>query len=134
MRAVGASAGGHLVALLGATNGISTFEGEGGNARFSSLVQSVVDIDGPVTFIDPGNIEKEKKGPYDTNTRLVGGTYDAKPDLWRDASRQTSGFWSYLPPIKRVFVSYGPFFSFSMFPGSMNVTGPSMSTTDCTVL
>jgi len=84
--AVGASAGGHLVALLGATNGISSFEGQGGNQKVSSAVESVVDIDGPATFIDPGNIEKEKKGPFDTNTRLIGGTFAEKPEVWRDAS------------------------------------------------
>src|SRR4029077_1317018 len=84
--AVGASAGGHLVALLGATNGVSSFEGEGGNPEVSSSVQSVIEIDGPVTFIDPGNIEKEKKGPFDTNTRLIGGTYAEKPEVWRAAS------------------------------------------------
>ena len=84
--AVGASAGGHLVALLGATNGMPNFEGEGGNPKVSSAVQSVVDIDGPATFIDPGNIEKEKKGPFDTNTRLIGGTFEEKPDVWREAS------------------------------------------------
>lgn len=84
--AIGASAGGHLVALLGATNGMTNFEGAGGNAKLSSAVRSVVNIDGPVTFIDPGNIAKEKKGPFDTNTRLVGGTYDEKPELWREAS------------------------------------------------
>ncbi len=84
--AVGASAGGHLVALLGATNEMPTFEGNGENPNVPSIVQSVVDIDGPVTFIDPGNIEKEKKGPYDTNTRLIGGTFAEKPDVWREAS------------------------------------------------
>jgi pectinesterase len=84
--AVGASAGGHLVALLGATNGLPNFEGDGDNPRISSNVQSVVDIDGPVTFIDPGNIEKEIKGPFDTNTRLVGGTFKEKPEVWREAS------------------------------------------------
>jgi len=83
--AVGASAGGHLVALLGATNGMSNFEGDG-NPKTSSTVQSVVDIDGPATFIDPGNIAKEIKGPYDTNTRLIGGTFKEKPDVWREAS------------------------------------------------
>lgn len=41
-----ASAGGHLVALLGATNGMPNFEGEGSNAEVSSTVESVVDIDG----------------------------------------------------------------------------------------
>jgi pectinesterase len=84
--AVGASAGGHLVALLGATNQMPHFEGAGGNAKTSSVVQSVVDIDGTATFIDPGNIEKEKKGPLDTNTRLIGATYDEKPAVWREAS------------------------------------------------
>jgi xylan 1,4-beta-xylosidase len=84
--AVGASAGGHLVALLGATNGMTNFEEDGDNPRISSAVQSVVDIDGPVTFIDPGNIEKEIKGPFDTNTRFVGGTFNEKPDVWREAS------------------------------------------------
>jgi xylan 1,4-beta-xylosidase len=84
--AVGASAGGHLVALLGATNGMADFEGNGDNPAVSSAVQSVVDIDGPVTFIDPGNIEKEIKGPFDTNTRFIGGTFKEKPDVWRNAS------------------------------------------------
>lgn len=84
--AVGASAGGHLVALLGATNEMPKFEGDGGNVNFSSRVQSVVDIDGTATFIDPGNIEKEIKGPYDTNTRLTGFTYAQNPEIWKEAS------------------------------------------------
>ncbi|HWW77742.1 MAG TPA: hypothetical protein VNZ44_20225, partial [Pyrinomonadaceae bacterium] len=84
--AVGASSGGHLVALLGATNRLKGFEGDGGNPQASSEVQSVVDIDGTATFIDPGNIEKEKKGPLDTNTRLIGATYEQKPEVWREAS------------------------------------------------
>ena len=32
-------------------------------SKCTSVVQSVVDIDGTATFVDPGNIEKEKKGP-----------------------------------------------------------------------
>jgi acetyl esterase/lipase len=84
--AVGASSGGHLVAFLGATNEMANFEGNGGNEKFSSRVQSVVDIDGTATFIDPGNIEKEIKGPYDTNTRLTGFTYAQNPEIWREAS------------------------------------------------
>ena len=84
--AVGASAGGHLVALLGVTNGMSKFEGQGGNRKSSSVVQSVVDIDGTATFIDPGNIEKEIKGPLDTNTRLIGASFKEKPEVWREAS------------------------------------------------
>lgn len=84
--AVGGSSGGHLVALLGATNDIPLFEGDGGNPLFSSRVQSVVDIDGTATFIDPGNIEKEIKGPWDTNTRLTGFTYAQNPAIWKEAS------------------------------------------------
>ena len=84
--AIGASAGGHLVALLGATNELPNFEGNGGNGNVSSRVQTVVDIDGTATFVDPGNIEKEKKGPLDTNTRLIGAPFAEKPEVWRDAS------------------------------------------------
>ena len=84
--AVGASSGGHLVALLGATNGMKGFEGDGGNSQASSEVQAVVDIDGTATFVDPGNIEKEKRGPLDTNTRLIGATFEEKPEVWREAS------------------------------------------------
>ncbi len=84
--AVGASSGGHLVTLLGATNEMPKFEGDGGNAGFSSRVQSVVDIDGTATFIDPGNIEKEIKGPWNTNTTLTGYTYAQNPEIWAEAS------------------------------------------------
>ena len=81
--AVGGSSGGHLVALLGATNDMHHFEGNGGNEKFSSRVQSVVDIDGTATFVDEGNIAKEIKGPYDTNTRLTGFTYAENPAIWK---------------------------------------------------
>lgn len=84
--AVGASSGGHLVTLLGSTNEMPMFEGNGGNASFSSRVQSVVDIDGTATFVDPGNIEKEIKGPWNTNTTLTGYTYAQNPQIWTEAS------------------------------------------------
>jgi pectinesterase len=107
--AVGASAGGHLVALLGATNGISRFEGDGGNAKFSSAVQSVVDIDGPATFVDPGNIAKEKKGPFDTNTRLIGGAFEEKASVWADASPITHVHKQSAPVLFINSSSYRPF-------------------------
>src|SRR5512135_2640324 len=50
---VGASAGGQLAALLGATNGRPDFEGEVGERAGSSVVQAVVDIDGLVDFTAP---------------------------------------------------------------------------------
>ncbi len=84
--AVGGSSGGHLVALLGATNDLPNFEGNGGNEKFSSRVQSVVDIDGTATFVDKGNIEKEIKGPWNTNTTLTGFSYAENPAIWAEAS------------------------------------------------
>ncbi len=84
--AVGASSGGHLVTLLGVTNDMPHFEGDGGNGLYSSRVQSVVNIDGTATFIDPGNIEKEIRGPWNTNTTLTGFTYAENPRIWAEAS------------------------------------------------
>jgi acetyl esterase/lipase len=46
----GASAGGHLVALLGTTGGVKELEGDGGNAGQSSRVQAVIDWFGPSDF------------------------------------------------------------------------------------
>ncbi|HEV3142992.1 MAG TPA: alpha/beta hydrolase, partial [Gemmataceae bacterium] len=44
---IGASAGGHLVALLGTTGDVKELEGDGLNKEFSSRVQAVVDVFGP---------------------------------------------------------------------------------------
>lgn len=107
--AVGASSGGHLVALLGATNDIASFEGNGGNASFSSRVQSVVNIDGTATFIDPGNIEKEIKGPWNTNTTLTGFTYADNPAIWSDASPITHVNKKSAPTLFLNSSSYRPF-------------------------
>lgn len=83
----GSSAGGHLVALLGTTNGLKELEGTvGGNLDQSSAVQCVCDFFGPTDFVqfvaqaaagghpvrDPGN---------SALSRLLGGTIEAKKDL-----------------------------------------------------
>lgn len=47
----GCSAGGHLVAMMGLTEGIPEFEGDGGNPGVSSKVQLVVDCFGPTDLI-----------------------------------------------------------------------------------
>lgn len=107
--AVGASSGGHLVALLGATNDLAKFEGDGGSANFSSRVQSVVDIDGTATFIDPGNIEKEIKGPFDTNTRLTGFTFAQNPEIWKEASPITHVYEKSAPVLFLNSSSFRPF-------------------------
>lgn len=48
--ALGGSAGGHLVLMLGLTAGVAEFEGTGGYAEQSSAVQAVVDEYGPTDF------------------------------------------------------------------------------------
>ncbi len=47
----GASAGGHLVALLGTTGGVKELEGDGPNKEESSAVQAVVDWFGPTDML-----------------------------------------------------------------------------------
>jgi acetyl esterase/lipase len=44
----GNSAGGHLAALLGTSGGVSELEGDGDNMQYSSRVQAVCDVAGPV--------------------------------------------------------------------------------------
>ena len=48
--ALGESAGGHLVLMLGLTAGVAEFEGSGPNQDQSSAVQCVVDLYGPTDF------------------------------------------------------------------------------------
>lgn len=75
--AAGASAGGHLVALLGTSGGAKDLDGDGGSKDVSSAVQAVVDFFGPTDLVKlspPG----AKNNPV---TRLLGGTTGEKKDL-----------------------------------------------------
>lgn len=81
----GASAGGHLAALLGTTNGIrfytignTTFDLEGdvgGNTVFSSQVQAVVDWYGPTNFTTIMNYPSgvDRRSADNSQARLIGG-------------------------------------------------------------
>jgi acetyl esterase/lipase len=66
----GASAGGHLVALLGVTGGVKDLEGDEGNLDQSSRVQAVVDWFGPTDFNTIGKGLNDPKSPV---SRLIGG-------------------------------------------------------------
>ncbi|MEI8043783.1 MAG: alpha/beta hydrolase [Verrucomicrobiota bacterium] len=77
----GASAGGHLVALLGTTAGVKEFEGPGGNEDQSSRVQAVVDWFGPTDFLTVG--------AKDTRTKLLGGDAQKNRDKAIKASPMT---------------------------------------------
>ena len=59
----GASAGGHLVALLGTTGGVKELEGNGGNLDQSSRVQCVVDWFGPTDFSQDGRLAGQPRLP-----------------------------------------------------------------------
>jgi acetyl esterase/lipase len=84
--AVGASSGGQLVALLGASNTVERLEGA--ESPTSSAVQAVVDIDGLADFTGPALLEKERKDPG-APTRFLGGPYEARRTVWREASAIT---------------------------------------------
>ena len=69
----GDSAGGHLVALLGTSGGVSGLEGDIGVTGYSSKVQAVVDWFGPTDFSKVIPL-KEKYGEYyDAAGQLLGG-------------------------------------------------------------
>jgi acetyl esterase/lipase len=74
----GASAGGHLVALVGTSGGVFDHEGKLGNADQSNRVQAVVDFFGPTDFLQmdahavPGARLKHDL-PASAESRLIGG-------------------------------------------------------------
>ena len=83
----GCSAGGELAAFLGTTGDIKRFEGNAGNAKSSSKVQAVIDIDGVLDFTTPAESAKDDdpKKPS-AGKAWFGASYKEKPELWRDAS------------------------------------------------
>ena len=74
----GASAGGHLVALLGTTGSVKELEGTGGNLDQSSRVQCVVDWFGPTDFTKMGGWQDKPDSPM---ARLVGGPVRDRQEL-----------------------------------------------------
>jgi acetyl esterase/lipase len=74
--AVGASAGGHLVALLGTSAGVKDLEGDGNHPDTSSAVQAVCDVFGPTDLV-----KLSPPGKTNAVTRLLGGDTGAKKDL-----------------------------------------------------
>jgi acetyl esterase/lipase len=66
----GASAGGHLAALLGTSGDVKELEGKGGNLDQSSRVQAVVDWYGPTDFLQMGGWHDRAASP---ESRFIGG-------------------------------------------------------------
>jgi acetyl esterase/lipase len=86
----GASAGGHLVALLG-TCGETDFPDEAGATKVSAGVQAVCDWFGPADFVHWGEHDATESGNGRPNAiaRLLGGRVAEKLDLAKAASPVT---------------------------------------------
>ena len=82
--ALGGSAGGHLVALMGCADAKAGLEGKGGNPKQSSRVQAVVSYFGPHDFTT-GAVTILPAAANPVN-KLMGGTYREKPKEYKAAS------------------------------------------------
>ncbi len=88
----GASAGGHLAALLGVSAGVKELEGSvGGNSAVSSRVKAVVDFFGPTDLVHWINSPEGERinRPGSPVALLLGGLPSKKIDLARLASPVT---------------------------------------------
>ncbi len=82
--AIGHSAGGHLAALLATSAGVTELEGDGGNAEFSSAIQTVVPMGGQTDFLSERNREKSASGAI--WQKFLGGSQDEVRETYRLAS------------------------------------------------
>ena len=81
----GGSAGGHLVMMVGCTDGTDGLEGNGGWDKFSSRVQAVCSYWGPSDFSSmPENMIS--RGSNSAEVQFLGGTIDEIPDTYVLAS------------------------------------------------
>jgi len=86
----GVSAGGHLAALLGTTDGVSKLEGDvGGNLNFSSRVQCVTAFYPPTDLNIMVSNPDDRKNPKALAAILVGGIVDDNVDKIIAASPTT---------------------------------------------
>jgi len=83
---IGASAGGHLAALLGTSGGVPRLEGSEGETGVSSTVQAVSDWYGPADFTQ---IQDLPESTASMVTALLGGMPSKVPTTAADASPVT---------------------------------------------
>lgn len=84
----GGSAGGQIASLVGVTNGIGSFDPDGGANAVSSAAQAIVNIDGLSDFTSEA-ARKEEDNPAKQPSAAgawFGGTYAQQTALWREAS------------------------------------------------
>ncbi len=87
----GASAGGHLVALLGTSGGVAELEGKVNDLKESSRVQAVVDWFGPADLPHMGEAESyiRHNAPDSPEAKLLGGAIPDNLDKAAKASPTT---------------------------------------------
>ena len=84
----GGSAGAHLAALSATAGPEADLEGPGADVSVSSAVQAGIVISGP-THLTAERIQRRTRGGDPNYQRFLGGSYDEKPDLYRQASPAT---------------------------------------------
>lgn len=85
----GTSAGGHLVAMLGTSNGVEELEGAiGPHTDQSSEVHAVVDFFGPTEMLTMGDGEgfASHNSPTSPESKLLGGAVQEVPEIAKSAS------------------------------------------------
>ena len=85
----GHSAGGELAAMMGATNGSSSFEGAGCDKSISSKVNAVIDMDGLLAFIHKESGEGDDSKRISAATHWFGYSKSENPELWKQGSPLT---------------------------------------------
>lgn len=85
MAIAGGSAGGHLAALTGMTNGVEKMEGAHGNTESSSDIQAIIDMDGVLNFINPESL-KRPASPHSADSEWLRGSFEEIPSTWKEAS------------------------------------------------
>jgi acetyl esterase/lipase len=86
---IGASAGGHLAAMLGAGGGVAALEGDlGPHTGVSSRVKCVVDLFGPSDLLAMADYPSriDHNAPHSPESELIGGALPEHKDAARAAS------------------------------------------------
>ena len=85
----GHSAGGELAAMMGSTNGMGSFEGDGCDKNISSKVNAVIDMDGLLAFIHKESGEGDDSKRTSAATNWFGYSKTENPELWKQGSPLT---------------------------------------------
>ena len=97
----GESAGGQLAMLVAMTNNLAHFEGDKNGSKSSSVVQAAIDVDGVVDFLAPNSLNIQSN-PNSADVFWLGGTFEEKPLLWKEAS---SIYWVSSKSVPTLFIT-----------------------------